>query len=379
MAENLPIATVLMPYTTLEIGGSHISGTSLAQGLQRRYGIRSVVIAPHGAEVLRLAKSLGLETLETRDKPGARVLPHHDAIRTPARVGVLRKLGARTLVHCNDMGAVQAWFGAARLTRTPLVYHNRGFAKPRWYNNLVIRSADHVVAISRACEARLGYLPADKRTVLTNPFATPTDYDAAATRAGLFAEFGANRGERLIGFVGNFWERKRPTLFIEMATRVAASDPSTRFVLFGRAGDITVAALQAQVDAAGIGDRVLLAGFRLPPEANLAALDLLVMPALDEPFGRTLVEALLLGVPYVAADDAGHSEIHARWGGGVLMRMDATAEDYAGAVLKALREGGVALPAAERERIAASVRPERHAEEVMEVYRRVAQPRPKVT
>jgi hypothetical protein len=68
-AENLPVKTVLMPYTTLEIGGGRISGTSLAQGLQRGYGVRSVVIAPRGAEVLRLAESLGLETLETNDKP----------------------------------------------------------------------------------------------------------------------------------------------------------------------------------------------------------------------------------------------------------------------------------------------------------------------
>ena len=283
------------------------------------------------------------------------------------------------MVHCDDLGAVQAWIGAARLTRAPLVYHNRGFAKPIWYNHLVIGSADHVIAISQACEARLGRVPASKRRVLTNPFATPTSYDATSTRRGLLAEFGAAGAERLIGFVGNFWARKRPRRFIDMAARMAAADASARFVLFGRAGDITVAELQEEINAAGLAGKVLLAGFRLPPEANLAALDLLVMPALDEPFGRTLVEALLLGIPYVAADDAGHSEIFARWGGGLMIPVAGTAEDYAAAGKRALNAGGVPLPAGERDRIAASLRPERHADDVMDVYRRVVQPGPRRT
>lgn len=373
MAEVLPVATVLMPYTTAEIGGSHISGTSLAVGLQRRFGVRSIVIAPRDAEVLRLANSLGLETMETRDPSGARMWPQQDLIRTPARMGVLRGLGPRTLIHCNDLGAVQAWIAAARLTRTPLVYHNRGFARPTWYNHLLIKSVDHLIAISRACDARLGYVPAARRSVLTNPFSTPTEYDASATRTGLLAEFGAGGGERLIGFVGNFWARKRPELFVDMAKRVAAADSGARFVMFGRAGDVAVADLQRRIESAGLTGRVLLAGFRLPPEANLAALDLLAMPALDEPFGRTLVEALLLGVPYVAAADAGHSEIFERWGGGVMVPPDGSVEDYAEAVRATLADPGrVALPPGERERIAASLRPERHAEEVMEVYRDMA-------
>ena len=49
-------------------------------------------------------------------------------------------------------------------------------------------------------------------------------------------------------------------------------------------------------------------GFRYPPERWLAACEVLLVPAVDEPFGRTLVEAMLLGTVVVAAASGGNPE-----------------------------------------------------------------------
>jgi len=38
--ENGVVDTVLVPFTTAEIGGSHISGILLAAGLAERFGVR---------------------------------------------------------------------------------------------------------------------------------------------------------------------------------------------------------------------------------------------------------------------------------------------------------------------------------------------------
>ena len=50
-------------------------------------------------------------------------------------------------------------------------------------------------------------------------------------------------------------------------------------------------------------------GFRYPPEPWIAACDVLLVPAVEEPFGRSLIEAMLLGTPLIAADSGGNPEI----------------------------------------------------------------------
>lgn len=365
------IDTLFLPFTTGGIGGSHISGTLLGAGQQQRFGVRVIVAAPRGAQVLGVAEGLGLETLPLADPARSRNPPLFDLLRTPGRARLLRRLGPRTLVHTNDLAALQAWGLAARLARRPVVHHNRAFDRNGRGTRAVFGLADHVICISRACEQRLTFLPPSRRTVLMNDFTTPVALDASATRAALLGELGAPADAPLIGFVGNFWERKRPGFFLDVAKHIAAARPDAMFVLFGREGDVTEAALRKQVSALGLERRVLFAGFRLPPEPNLAALDLLLMPALDEPLGRTLIEALLLGVPYVAADSAGHGEIHERWGGGRMVAADAPAQAYADATLALLGGEAAALPLARRREISESLQPARQAERVMGVYARL--------
>jgi glycosyltransferase involved in cell wall biosynthesis len=58
----------------------------------------------------------------------------------------------------------------------------------------------------------------------------------------------------------------------------------------------------------GVSDRVKLMGFRSPGDAWIAALDVLLVTAVEEPFGRTLIEAMLLGTPVVASQSGGNLE-----------------------------------------------------------------------
>lgn len=365
------VDTVIMPFTTAQIGGSHVSGTTLGDSLQRVYGVRSIVVAPEGAEVLDLARKLDMETLASGDPARWRHRPDRDLLRTPARIAMLRALPGRRLVHCNDLGALQAWAPAARVLGIPIVYHCRAFDRNRWFNRAIIRLANHVISIAHGVDASLSYLPASRRSVLVNPFSTPLHVDATTTRRRLLDDMGVNDA-KIVGFVGNMWKRKRPEMFIDIAQLLAADDPSLRFVLFGRDGDVTSDMMRQRIAAAGLTERFLLAGFRLPPEANLAALDLLLMPALDEPFGRTPVEALLLGVPYVAADDAGHSEIHGRWGGGRVLPVSVDTDAYAAVCRAVLADpDSVRLTIDRRREIQAELSPDRHGKDVMDVYRRL--------
>src|SRR5215813_5969180 len=104
-------------------------------------------------------------------------------------------------------------------------------------------------------------------------------------------------------------------------------------------------------------------------------LDLLVAPALSEPFGRTLVEALLLGIPYVATADGGHVEIASRWGGGELVDPQSTVEQFADATVSAFHRGGaLVLPGDRRIRIGFELSARTQAEKVLTIYRHLEWP-----
>jgi glycosyltransferase involved in cell wall biosynthesis len=361
--------TIMMPFMGAKVGGSHISGLLLGRGLWEQFGCRIVVAAPRGAGVLRLARDHGLATLETDEAPTSRIYDPVHALRgLPGRIRMLRGLPAGTIVHTNDLNALQAWGAAGRYLGVPVVHHDRGLGRilPK---SVALQLASHVVSISDATFARLKGVRAGCKSQVIDPFELTVPPDGAAARRAILAELDAPGDVPLVGFVGNFWERKRPLFFLDAARHLLAIEPRAHFVMYGRDGDRTLAQIQAGIDARGLRGRVLLAGFRMPPERNVASLDALAVPAIREPLGRTPVEALLLGVPYVATDEAGHAEILRRWGGGAGVPSEASAEDFAAALVRVLRApDAFMLDPGSRARIATELSLEIHARRIMAIY-----------
>ena len=58
-----------------------------------------------------------------------------------------------------------------------------------------------------------------------------------------------------------------------------------------------------------IKNDVTLAGFNSSPDRVISGFDLMIAPSNQEPFGRTLVEAMLQHTPVLACKGAGNSEI----------------------------------------------------------------------
>ncbi len=70
-----------------------------------------------------------------------------------------------------------------------------------------------------------------------------------------------------------------------------------------------VAGLRAQVADAGLQERVSFLGEREDVPELVRALDVLLLPSEEEPFGRALLEAMALGVPVLATNVGGPAEI----------------------------------------------------------------------
>jgi glycosyltransferase involved in cell wall biosynthesis len=130
--------------------------------------------------------------------------------------------------------------------------------------------------------------------------------------------------------------------------------------------------LRARAEELGIQDRVCFMGFRYPPEPWLAACDVMLAPAVNEGFGRTVVEAMLVGTPVVAADSGAYPEIIDDMSTGLLVAPDQPAA-FAEKVHTVLCNGALRqlLTAQAREAAMARFAAKVHVTEVMNLYDRL--------
>jgi glycosyltransferase involved in cell wall biosynthesis len=111
-------------------------------------------------------------------------------------------------------------------------------------------------------------------------------------------------------FFARLHERKRPEVFAEAALSVLRSGIRAQFAIVGPAegADVSVDAIIAQARAEGFGEDLLRREPAVPPHlasARMAGASVYVLPAVREPFGMTVVEALMLGIPVIICADAG--------------------------------------------------------------------------
>ena len=170
-------------------------------------------------------------------------------------------------------------------------------AYPRW----LIRQMDAVIATTdRAAE----FVPNVRAVV---PHGVDTDLFAPATnRAAAWEQLGFG-GTHGIATVGRIRPEKGTDLFVEAMLRLLPQRPGAIALVVGRAGgkhEAFLTKLKAQVEAAGLADRLLFIGEY--PASDLPklmrALSLIVQLPRYEGYGMVPLEALASGVPFVGSD-----------------------------------------------------------------------------
>jgi glycosyltransferase involved in cell wall biosynthesis len=373
------VARVIFPFRGAELGGSHVATFTLGGALQRNFPIECVVLCPPDTLIMEEAQRLGFRIVSSGEAPTGRnnVVTDYSRLARRRRILARERTKDGAVVHCNDINSLRAWGYAARLCGMGVVYHHHALNRMMWPPHLLsLGSANAIICVSDSTRAAMRTIRPDAIKEL-NPFDLDDSTDRAAARAALLSEFGWPGDARVVGWIGNFWERKRPGFFLETAVELARRDPKTRFVMFGRDGDWSVDQVRRRAESLGIGALVAMPGFRQPVEANLAPLDLLLAPAPREPFGRALVEAIVLGTPIVATEGAGHSEIIGAWGGGELARGDSEVGDVAALCMTVLANADrYRAPPARRRQIAAELAPDAYAARILRVYERITRSPP---
>jgi glycosyltransferase involved in cell wall biosynthesis len=204
----------------------------------------------------------------------------------------------------------------------------------------------------------------------------PARIDRRAARAALGV---APARELLLGVVAQLSPWKGQDTAIEAVSRLRDEGIDAHLLLIGSAkfvarstrydNETYVRRLHAMAAAAGVADRVSFLGEREDVPELIRALDILLLPSWEEPFGRALIEAMALEVPVIATSVGGPAEILEDGREGLLRApRDARAWSRAIAGLARDAEGRVQMGRAGRERVEQSFTIASHVAAMLEVY-----------
>jgi len=310
--------TICYPFTGDIVGGSHFSTLGLIESLDRDRFRPLIVPQRSDGAIASFFREHGLEV-----EPGlAGAELAYDTrvglwqyLRTladlPAQIALIHRLSV-DIVHTNDGRTHATWALAARLAGARLLWHHRGDPKAAGLRLIAPLLANRVVAVSQFARPAEGLWSAGSRTeVVHSPFDTAIEEDRVAARADLVAELGCSAQTWLVGYMGAFVARKRPFLFIDAVVELVCQHPARPIaaLMFGEDYDgKTERALVTYARRRGVSHVVRFMGFRRNGPHWLAGCDLLMVPAFGEPFGRTLIEAMLVGTPIVATASGGNVE-----------------------------------------------------------------------
>lgn len=175
---------------------------------------------------------------------------------------------------------------------------------------LTRRLPDRVICVSSAVRdvvlRREGIDPSRIR-VVHNGVAAPRA-SASGTSLAVREEFGIPPEAPIVGMVANFNRQVKGAVhYIDAIPLVLRDVPAARFLLIGLGENRP--ALEARAEAFGVGDRLVFTGFRSDIDRLYDALDVSVLTSLSEGLSITLLESMRHGVPVVATDVGGNSEV----------------------------------------------------------------------
>ncbi|WP_168013174.1 glycosyltransferase family 4 protein [Halomonas salinarum] len=300
---------VLMPFTRSIVGGSFVSSSLLAIGLQKD-GNEVIALFPEEGPATELFKKSGIkvEVVEFSS-----IQPSTDSLGVFVNLVKYLVLFIRStiylsknsydIVHCNDDSSILPWGGACRINKIPCVWHVRRSRKSKVD---FIRSffSDKKICISGYVSSRF-----DKSdgVVIYNPVDVchqGVDEKGAKKRM----DIGISSDDFVLIQIGRDDPYKRPEWSLRSIEELSCKFSNIKLIMLGDYSDDRIKELLSLVSLPN-RKKVYFPGWVEDVESFLCASDALIHPAKNEPFGRIFIESFACGKPVVTTSSGAAPEI----------------------------------------------------------------------
>jgi glycosyltransferase involved in cell wall biosynthesis len=313
---------------TAEVSGSERSMLVLLAALPR--SVQPLVASPPGP-LADAVQELGIPvTTITATAGSLRLHPTHTTralAEMSMAAGQIRRAARRHRAEVVDANSIRAGLevGLAHVSPAQSVVHIRDCLPPgpvtsatmRW----IAKTATTVVANSHHTASGVREAaPAARLRVVYPAIDAAAFAPAAIDRAAVRARLGS-AGERsvLLGVVAQLSPWKGQHTAIEALRILCAQGVDAHLLVIGSAkflarstrfdNEAYVAKLHRLVAGAGLEHNVSWLGERGDVPDLMCAMDALLLPSMEEPFGRALLEAMALEVPTLATNVGGPPEL----------------------------------------------------------------------
>jgi L-malate glycosyltransferase len=382
-----PVNVLYLNHTS-EVSGGERSLLDLLAGLPD--DVHAAVACPEGplAEAVR---DLGVPFVEA---PGAQGSLKLHPIHTTRGVGDIARgawavrrtakgLGA-DLVHANSIRAGLAAGLAASVGGPPAVVHVHDSLPPGRFSAVALREigkrAALVIANSHHTKASFARVRlTDAVRVIHGPVDLerfdPAEFDRSHARARL----GLESSTFALAVVAQITPWKGQDHAVRVLAQLKAGGPDVRLLLVGSPKFVSGATrydnrayagfLERLTESLDLADEVVFLGERDDVPEILRAVDVLLAPSWDEPFGLAVVEAMAMQVPVVATNVGGPSEIVRSGEDGLLLPPRAP-ETWANSIRELIRRPELRREMGQkaRERVAERFSTEAHVKGVLAAY-----------
>jgi glycosyltransferase involved in cell wall biosynthesis len=307
---------IVQALVSLNLGGSELVATELAENLSRM-GHQVTVIAAHGPLQDRVVAA-GADFLEW---PIGK-----KSLTTLAGIGRLARWLEQNqpdVLHAHSR--LPAWVCRLALRRLPatqrpaFVTSMHGHYSVNRYS-AVMASGDRVIAVSEHIrDYTLRNYPGTtpERVITVHGGTSPVDFPFGhrpddSWLQNTWHEFPELRGKRLLCLPGRLSRYKGHNVFIELLAALQQEFPDVHGLIIGKAkkGSRYRSELEGLAERSGVLRHLTFTGARLDMRDWLAASSLVFSLCSDPPeaFGRTVPEALRLGVPVIGWNHGGVQE-----------------------------------------------------------------------
>lgn len=281
--------------SSLGAGGAEKVMALLANHLASRHDVWLLTLEPPGTQPFHAVDprvsvcQLGLATLAGQGRLRA-VWARFAAIRS--KIAGLRPDVVLSFMDTMNMMAI----GAGITTGIPVVVSER------------VDPAQHRIGMAKSLARRMLYPFARTCVVQTTrirdfscrswvprPVVIPNPVPAVVQTANP-SQASADGCHRIVA-LGRLHRQKGFDILIEAFRRVAKDRPDWSLTIYGEGEERT--ALQAQIDAAGLADRIALPGLTTEAAAALSGAHILAFPSRYEGFPNALAEGMAAGLPAI--------------------------------------------------------------------------------